>query len=88
MDVETNYLRGEVAMWQFNKEFMQKLEDFVGENSIEGASNCPYLKFIRLQKELVGVVQDLLGDDGIEPFKITINVNGKKPIYPPGPKNY
>jgi len=40
------------------------------------------------QRSLIRCVEKILGDDAIEPFTITIKVEGKNKVYPSGSINY
>ena len=86
MNVEISVRRGEVALWGWNTEFSRKINAYMGEHPESGAikdPNCLFNKLRAAQRELVHVVSKFIGDDAIEPFAITIKVEGHEKIYPP-----
>lgn len=38
-------------------------------------------RLLKSHRELVKAVEEVLGEDGIQPFTITLKVDGQKPVY-------
>lgn len=90
MNVEITLKRGGIPITSWDPEFLAKLEAFLEANPKEGEvkGNSLYKRLIRAQKELISTVSKVLGDEAKEPFTITVKIEGRPKVYPPGPKNY
>lgn len=91
MNVEITVTRGEIPIWNWNPEFMRRLEAYLEEHPEAGAvkdPNCLYRKLREHQSGLIGVVSKIVGEEADEPFTITVRVEGKPKKYGPGPVEY
>jgi len=90
MNVEITLVRDELRTlgWdtEFERRFMAYLE--AHPQDTEMYQDGFYRRFIAAHRTLIAGVEKVLGDDANDPFTITIKVEGKKKIYPPGPRLY
>ncbi len=90
MNVEITLRRGAIPVWSYDEAFLRRFEAHLEANPEDGDVRPGgfYRRFLNAHKTIIGCVTKILGDDAIEPFTITIKVEGKKKVYPPGPVNY
>ena len=91
LNVEINLQRGEIPVLGWDDTFRDRVlahMEAVPEDGNPSDRDGFYRRLIDSQRNLIGCVEKVLGDDAVEPFTITINVNGKNRVYPPGPRDY
>lgn len=91
MDVRITVTRGELTMTGFDKEFLRRFEAYMEENPEEGSlkdQGSAYVRFRRAERDLVDVVEAVMGKDADGPFTITISVDGRRRVWPTGPALY
>lgn len=91
LNVEISLKRGGVPTLGWDDAFMRRFEDHMKAHPEDGNPSDRegfYRRFMTDQRSLIACVEKILGDDAIEPFTITIKVEGKKKIYGPGPVLY
>jgi len=90
MNVEITLKRDEVKTLGWDKEFLRRFEAYLEANPQAGELTPDgfYRRFISAHRTLIAGMEMVLGDDAIEPFTITIKVEGKNKVYGPGPVNY
>lgn len=91
MNVEINLKRGEIPVLGWDDAFMRRFEKHMEENPEDGNPSDRegfYRRFLSTQRGLIRCVEKILGDDAVEPFTITIKVEGHNKVYGPGPVNY
>ena len=84
MNLEVTVTRGDITVINYNDEMMKAMEGPLGAG--KGAAFTAYQRFRSAQKLLVKAVEDLT--DSIDPFTVTIRVEGMKKVYPKGPMLY
>lgn len=91
MNIEINLQRGEVPMLGWDDSFRKRFEQHMIDHPEDGNPSDRegfYRRFMTDQRSLIACVEKILGDDAEEPFTITIKVEGKNKVYPPGPRDY
>lgn len=87
MNLEVTVKRGGLGgldVINYNDELMKVMEGPVSEG--KGATFTAYQRFRSAQRLMMSAVEDLTGS--LDPFTVTIRVEGEKRVYPPGPRLY
>jgi hypothetical protein len=91
MNVTICLTRGEIPFINYDPVFMRRLEarleQFEEEGSVKDPSSL-YSRLRRAHRDLIDVVERVMGDEAKEPFTITLAVDGRNKVYPPGTALY